>query len=158
MHMPESKVISIAAVAAEDLWQRTVADIPELDNLRLSRRLRLLDKLTQRLFEGAFGQTARGRHASLSDTAIANTGTHDYIIGYDNSERNMGLRQLTASWGEDSWALQISLYHLAGYHRLDEVTIKHQDQQVSFVCPERFLGRIVPANTLPTDIEIKSAA
>lgn len=158
MTTPENKAISIVGLVAQDLWQKAVAGTPESDNLRLKRRLRSLDRCTQRLFESAFGQTFRERRFFIEDAVSVHAEGYEYRVGYSNDEANQGLRFLIASWANRAWSLRMAWYHLAGYHRLHNVTISHQTQQVVFLPPSNFEGKYIQANTLPGDIKIKQVA
>lgn len=155
MSTPETKNILTMARVTEGLWQKALTGDLRPDDSVFKPRLRAIDKLTQRLYEQTFAHTYKERSSFVDDTITVNTGNYPYHIGYNNDEANVGLRFLETSWAGGSWALRVEIYHFAGYHRLHQVTIGHESQQVTFCYPERFVGKHVPANTLPTDIIVK---
>lgn len=156
MSTPETKNILVTKRVAEDLWQKASTSTLGPDDPILQNGLHTIDELTQHLFERAFAKTFGEKSFLIKDSVTAKTEGYQYRIGYNNDEANAGLRFLRASWDNGSWVLEIDTYHLAGYHRLHQVTIVHGDKQVTFLYPERFVGKTVPANTLPTDIVVKN--
>lgn len=143
---------------SENLWHQAVEGTLRSDRPKLELSLQFLERLTEQQYGHAFAETVRERRFFIADIVSINREDYHSRIGYSNDEENQGLRFLRASWANGAWTLGVDLYHLAGYHRLHQVTIGHYNQQVMFLYPKEFVGRIVPAHTLPTDIEFRKAA
>lgn len=135
---------------AESLWGSAVQNT--LDHQKLPAKLQQLDNLFMTEYHQAFPPD---HESSIYGFAIHQIKGGSVQIGYEVDERVQGLRILFANWNDGKWFLIIGLFHEAYYHRLDLVSITHNQQTVSFKSPAM---DHLPSGTLPTEIVIEQTS